>query len=76
MREKKVRMGQRFSRRGHVIELLVEAEALEKQRKKGRSTLLKPPGSTFTFYCDEGAYLEGDDTAPPPLAYLTSAVAF
>lgn len=69
-------MGERFSRRGHVLELVVEAEALEKQRKKGEATLVQPAGKTYTLYCDEGPYLEGEDTAPPPLSYFTSAVAF
>lgn len=69
-------MGKRFSRKGHQLELVVEAEALEKQRKKADTTLLKPAGRTFTIYCDEGAYLNGDDTAPPPLAFLSSSIAF
>lgn len=69
-------MGQSFSRKGHEIALIVEARALDKQRKEGKATLLNPAGTTFTIYCDEGAYLSGDDTAPPPLAYLSSSVAF
>ena len=69
-------MGKRFARKGHELELVVEARALEKQRKEGEVTLLQPEGRTFTMHCDEGAYLNGDDTAPPPLSYLTSSIAF
>jgi hypothetical protein len=70
------KLGKRFSRAGHSLELVVEAEALDKQHKKGEATLTQPEGKTFTIHCDEGAYLSGDDTAPPPLAYLSSSVAF
>jgi len=70
------KLGKRFSRGGHSIEVVVEAEAQEKQRKKSQVTLRQPVGTTFTIYCDEGSYLDGDDTAPPPLAYLSSSVAF
>ncbi|MFQ5777082.1 MAG: hypothetical protein ACE5IP_03645 [Terriglobia bacterium] len=73
---KNEKMGERFSRKGHQLEVVVEAEALDKQRKKAEVTLKQPPGRTFTVYCDEGAYLNGDDTAPPPLAYLASSIAF
>lgn len=66
----------RFSPAGHTLELVVEARALERQRKEGAATLLSPPGRSFTLQCDEGPYLGGDDTAPPPLAYLCSSVAF
>lgn len=76
MAEETGKVESRFSRSGHSIELVVEAEALDKQRKKADATLLQPEGKKFTIYCDEGAYLSGDDTAPPPLSYLTSAVAF
>ncbi len=73
---KDTRTGERFSPQGHWLELVVEAEALENQRKKAEATLKQPAGKTFTVWCDEGPYLEGDDTAPPPLAYLSSSVAF
>ena len=76
MAKEKVPMGKRFPRKGHELVLVAEAEGLERQRKKGEVTLLQPPGTTFTIHCDEGAYLEGDDTAPPPLSFLTSSVAF
>ncbi len=70
------KLGKHFSRAGHGIEVVVEAEALEKQHKKGQVTLKQPAGKTFTIHCDEGPYLSGDDTAPPPLAYLSSSIAF
>lgn len=70
------KLGNRFSRGGHGIEVVVEAEALEKQHKRAQVTLKEPAGKAFTIHCDEGPYLDGDDTAPPPLAYLSSSVAF
>lgn len=76
MAQESERMRTRFPRAGHTIEVVVEAEALERQRKHGRVVLTRPPGSTFVISCDEGAYLDGDDTAPPPLAYLSASVAF
>lgn len=76
MAEDTGKVGSRFSRAGHALELVVEAEAFEKQRKRADATLLQPAGKKFTIYCDEGPYLDGDDTAPPPLAYLSSSVAF
>ena len=30
----------------------------------------------FTIHCDEGVAIGGDDTAPPPLAYFASSIAF
>jgi hypothetical protein len=47
----------------------VAAERLERQRK--RATF-----DRFELFCDEGAAIGGDDTAPPPLAYFASALAF
>ncbi len=54
----------------------VEARSLEKMRKQAVVTLEQPQGSTFTILCDEGAYLGGDDTAPPPLSYFSAGIAF
>lgn len=76
MTESGEKFGKKFDRSGHVVEVVAHAEALDKQRKKARVELVSPPGSTFTIECDEGAYLRGDDTAPPPLSYLTSSIAF
>lgn len=69
-------MSARFSRAGHELEVQVEARALERQLKEARATLVSPPGRTFSIACDEGAYLDGADTAPPPLAYLSASIAF
>lgn len=33
-------------------------------------------GPKHTIVCDEGAYLGGDNSAPFPLSYFTSGVAF
>jgi hypothetical protein len=66
----------RFDRGGHFIEVLAEAEALEGQRKSAEVTLLEPTGTTFTLRSDEGDYLQGDDSALPPLSFLTSSIAF
>jgi hypothetical protein len=70
------RLGKRFARKGHELELVVVSETLDGQRKEARVQLQKPQGTAFTIQCDEGAYLNGQDTAPPPLAYLSSSIAF
>lgn len=70
------KLGQRFARKGHELELVVESRTLDGQRKEARVQLQKPSGTVFTIHCDEGAYLNGEDSAPPPLAYLSSSVAF
>ncbi|HYU17341.1 MAG TPA: hypothetical protein VEQ11_01450 [Chloroflexota bacterium] len=70
------KFGGRFSRAGHELSRVVEATALENQRKEARATLVSPPGTTFTITCDEGPYLQGDDTAPPPLSLLSASIAF
>ncbi len=54
----------------------VEARSLEKMRKQAVVTLEQPQGSAFAILCDEGAYLSGDDTAPPPLSYFSASIAF
>ncbi|GMR24139.1 MAG: hypothetical protein BMS9Abin37_2644 [Acidobacteriota bacterium] len=76
MTESGKKFGKKFDRSGHVIEVVAEAEALDKQQKSARVELVSPAGGTFTIDCDEGAYLRGDNTAPPPLSYLTSSIAF
>jgi hypothetical protein len=58
------------------IVVRVEARSLGKMRKQAIVTLEKPQGSTFAILCDEGAYLAGDDTAPPPLSYFSAGIAF
>jgi hypothetical protein len=59
------------SRREIIIE--ADAESLEKMRKEGHA---KVRDNVFTIYCDEGATLGGDGSAPPPLAYFCTALAF
>ena len=76
MSDSVVKMGQRFARRGHELQILVHAVAGQRQFKSAEATLEKPAGRTFTIECDEGPYLEGDDNAPPPLSFLTSSIAF
>jgi hypothetical protein len=51
------------------ITLEADAENLERMRKEGHSR-------GFTVYCDEGARIGGDNSAPPPLAYFGLSVAF
>ena len=59
------------TRREVVIE--ADAESLERIRKEGHA---KVRDNVFTIYCDEGANLGGDDSAPPPLPYFCTALAF
>ena len=52
------------------------AEPQEVMKKQAVVTLEAPEGSTWSILCDEGAYLGGEDAAPPPLVYFSAAVAF
>lgn len=47
----------------------VKAETAERQLKRASF-------AQFEMLCDEGEALGGDDTAPPPLAYFSAALAF
>lgn len=58
------------------LRIRVEAETLEKMNKVARTTLELPVGSSWEILCDEGAYLDGDDEAPPLLVYFATAIAF
>ena len=59
------------------LHLEVEARAVKNMRKEARVTMLAPAkGFTFDIACDEGPWLGGDNSAPPPLAYFTSSIAF
>jgi len=58
------------------LRVRVHAESLEEMKKRAVATLESPVGSTWSIICDEGAYLAGDDTAPPPLVYFSAAIAF
>lgn len=61
------------------LRLRLTAEAKENMKKRAIFIREAPVGagdSAWEIWCDEGAYLGGDDEAPPPLAYLTAAIAF
>ena len=58
------------------LRVRVSAESLENMKKRAVATLEAPVGSTWSILCDEGAYLSGDDAAPPPLVYFSAAIAF
>ncbi len=58
------------------LRISLVAENLDGMRKRAIVTLEQPEGSTFSILCDEGAYLGGEDTAPPPLSYFSAAIAF
>ena len=51
------------------IVLEADAEMMERMRKEGHAR-------GFTVYCDEGERIDGDNSAPPPLAYLGLSLAF
>ncbi len=55
--------------KGMRIEFDVAANREERQRK--RATFAE-----FELFCDEGAQIGGDNTAPPPLAYFAASIAF
>ncbi|MGI9474762.1 MAG: OsmC family protein, partial [Rubripirellula sp.] len=57
------------------VVLHVEAESLENMRKRATVRVDQPHGSSFEIICDEGPYLGGDDSAPPPLAYYSASLA-
>ena len=55
--------------KGIRIEFDVEATRGDKQLKRAAF-------GAFEILCDESAMIGGDDTAPPPLAYFASSIAF
>ncbi len=63
-------------RQDRELRVHVEAQTLEGMKKEAVVTLEQPVGSVYRMRCDEGAYLAGDDTAPPPLSYFSAAIAF
>ena len=63
-------------RQDRELRVAIEAESLEGMKKRAIVTLEQPEGSTFSILCDEGAYLSGEDSAPPPLAYFSAGIAF
>jgi uncharacterized OsmC-like protein len=58
------------------FEVNLVAEAGGKMRKQARVEPNLEGWSAFDIACDEGLALGGEDTAPPPLAYLSAGVAF
>ncbi len=55
------------------MEFYVHAETQERYRKRA---VVHGRGTPYEFYCDEGAGLGGDDSAPPPLLYFSASIAF
>ena len=58
------------------LRVRLSAEPQEGMKKQATITLEAPEGSTWSIVYDEGAYLGGEDTAPPPLVHFSAAVAF
>jgi len=58
------------------FELVLVAEAGERQTKTATVGVSIPGYSAFTLTCDEGTTYFGDDSAPPPLTYLAAGIAF
>ena len=61
------------------IRFRVRARTVSRQKKEAEvwSELGgHPAGSRWAIQCDEGTRIGGDDTAPPPLAYFSAALAF
>lgn len=57
------------------FEVVMTAEATQKQQKAGTVQVNIPGFSPVKFYCDEDIPI-GDDTAPPPLAYMCAGIGF
>lgn len=57
------------------FEVNVVAHAEERQKKNGTVQVNIPGFSPVILYCDEQTPV-GDDTAPPPLAFLSAGIAF
>ncbi len=57
------------------FEVNVVAHAEERQKKNGTVQVNIPGFSPVKLYCDEQTPV-GDDTAPPPLAFLSAGIAF
>lgn len=57
------------------FEVTMTAESTEKQRKTGVVQVNIPGFSPVKFFCDEDIPI-GDDTAPPPLAYMCAGIGF
>ena len=57
------------------FEINLTAEAHDRQKKSGMVQVNIPGFSPVKLYCDEQIPV-GDDTAPPPLAFLCAGIAF
>ena len=57
------------------FEVNVVAHAEERQKKNGVVQVNIPGFSAVKLYCDEQTPI-GDDTAPPPLAFMSAGIAF
>ena len=61
------------------IRFRVRARTMSRQKKEAEvwnEVGGQPAGSRWAIQCDEGTRIGGDDTAPPPLAYFSAALAF
>jgi hypothetical protein len=62
------------------LQLEVEAWAGRNMRKEAEARIVAASpayaNARYEIACDEGPWLDGDDTAPPPLAYFSSSIAF
>jgi len=58
------------------FEVNVVAQSDGKMRKHAIVEPNMPSWGTFEMYADEGQAIGGDDTAPPPLGYLSAGIAF
>jgi hypothetical protein len=54
----------------------VEAAPGRNMRKEAVVRLVQPGDTSYEIACDEGPWLGGDNTAPPPLAYFAASIAF
>ncbi len=68
---KKPRLGEQMA-----FEVNLVAESLDGMRKRAVIEPNLPTWGAFELTCDEGAGLGGEDTAPPPLGYLSAGIAF
>jgi hypothetical protein len=61
------------------IRVYVSAKTIGGQRKRAEvwtEAQGRRWGSRFAIMCDEGKAIGGEDSAPPPLAYLSAGIAF
>ena len=58
------------------LRVRLSAEPQEGMKKQATVPREAPEGSRWSVVGEEGAYLGGEDAAPPPLVYFSAAVAF